>query len=214
MNREKIKLITNVPLTLELEDANGAESTSHFHDGVEYRFMVRHRDSPSILYLPVDGMLAVKRSQARAGEEIELLKTMANGKPVFTAHRIGQQPLPAAPAAPQQPQPTRLLAPMPQYAQPQYAQSPQHASAQHASAQHASAQHGNAARAIAEPVPQVHPLEEVMTRCFVVAGRALWNARQTLLAEGIPTPEPAFEDFRAAAISMWIERSRGNGGRS
>jgi hypothetical protein len=37
---------------------------------------------------------------------------------------------------------------------------------------------------LAPPPAQVHPLEEIMQRCFVVAGRALWNAHHELDAAG------------------------------
>jgi hypothetical protein len=57
-------------------------------------------------------------------------------------------------------------------------------------------------------------MEQLMTRCFVVGGRALWTAYNELKAAGCEYDQPTIEDARAAGISMFIEKTRNqqNGG--
>lgn len=61
---------------------------------------------------------------------------------------------------------------------------------------------------IAQPVEQVHPAEQLVTRCFVVGGRSLWNAWKELQSLGCDYDQPTIEDARAAGISLFIDRSR------
>lgn len=52
-------------------------------------------------------------------------------------------------------------------------------------------------------------MEELLTRCLVVAGRSTHNARCILIEEGYPAPEALWDDVRAAGISLFINRSNG-----
>jgi hypothetical protein len=74
--RSKIKIITNLPLVITLEDAEGKESNSQF-TGLEMRYSVLESGIPSTLYLPIDGANALRRSGAQAGEDVEILEIVA-----------------------------------------------------------------------------------------------------------------------------------------
>lgn len=128
MRKPKIKLITNVPCVFTLESNSGKESSSQFSDGVEYMYSVVCQGEESILYLPVDGELAIRRSGAQAGDEVQLTKTMQNNRAVFTvrifsdAHLAVPTPPPAMPRAyapaprPVETPGVRMLAPQSQIA--------------------------------------------------------------------------------------------------
>ncbi len=60
-----------------------------------------------------------------------------------------------------------------------------------------------------QPIPQSNPIEDLLVRCFVCAGKALRRAHNELLAQGFAGLEaPIWEDIRAAGISLFIERNR------
>ena len=183
MTRDKLKLVANVALVIELEDM-GVETNSRFHDDVEYRYNCSHRGSASMLYLKVDGHLAVKRSGARIGDEIEITKTLRNGAPVFAVRRSSdaQEPVATRPTVTMMaPQTQRVPAPAPAVA--------------------------------AAPLAVVHPLQEVMTRCLEVGYHANVAAYNNLIAQGIEIDAPIWEDVRATGISFFIERMKREGGR-
>jgi hypothetical protein len=130
-NRQKLKIIANVPLNVTLEDANGKESNSQY-TGLEYRYNVQHQGVDSILYLPVQGAEALRRSGAQSGDDVQITKTMKGNMPVFTVRIFSDAslelpaPPPQASAQPdrfdqhmqQQPSPNgiRMLAPRTQLA--------------------------------------------------------------------------------------------------
>jgi hypothetical protein len=195
MTKEKLKLTTNVPCTFTLENAQGKETKSKFHDGVEYMYSVICRGASCLLFLPVDGNIAIRRSGAQAGDEIELLKELHNNRAVFSVRVLGKDSAPPPRAAAQPaptPAPIRMLSPQTQVAPAPTRPAP------------AAAHQPEAAQ-----IPTVHPLEDSMQRCFVVAGRALWRAYAALKEAGCDYDVPTIEDARAAGISMFIERQRG-----
>jgi hypothetical protein len=200
MTREKIKMVSGVPLIVTIEDTHAKPMTSRFHDGTEYLYSVMHRGSSCLLYLPVEGHEAMLRLGARAGDEVQLVKQQTQGQaPTFTARAVSDAHL-AIPALPPPPPP--------QYSQPAPA-----AVAQGVRMLAPQTQFAPAPQPQTEAPAKVHPLEEIMQRCFVVAGRALWNAHRELAAAGCAYDQPTMEDMRAAGISMWIERTRNLGGR-
>lgn len=198
MNRENLKLAVNTKLIVRIEDMNAKECTSRYHDGIEYRYSVMRAENglAAFLYLPVDGHLAMRRANLSAGDDVELIKTMRMGQAQYGVTILGDATEPYEP----QPQTARLVAPAP----PRQALPPQPQS--------------RGAVALApvpvQPIAEVHPLEQIMTRCFVVGGRALWTAYNELKAAGCEYDQPTIEDARAAGISMFIERTRNqqNGG--
>lgn len=196
-NREKIKPVTNVPLIFEYEAGKqGVETTSRFHDGVEYMYMVIHNGQHSILFLPVDGHTAVRRLNPREGDSISLLKRSENREIYWEATLANQQaPLPATRTTE-----SRLRGNYPAQ-QTTYAQPVTQTATARALPPPAAPAH--------TPVADGHPLEQLMTNCVICAGRALARGREVLLAEGVNVPEWLSDDFRSAAISMWIERTKG-----
>jgi hypothetical protein len=205
MNREKIKLVTNVPLVIDLEDL-GTETSSRSNEGVEYRYNCNHSGSPSMIYLPVDGHLAVKRAGAQPGGRIEIAKTLVQNRPRFEvrlfsdAHLAIETPVETpAPFAPRPPAPApreiRMVAPA--------APRPQ---------QHQPYTNGAAAPQVAYRMekPEVHPLQEMMTRCLEVGYPANQNAYLALRAQGIEIDPPTWEDVRSTGTSFFTQRMKGD----
>lgn len=60
----------------------------------------------------------------------------------------------------------------------------------------------------AQEIPTSHPMEDLLVRCFVVAGRASWKAWEQLKAEGKQMDEPIWEDIRATGATLFIERNK------
>jgi hypothetical protein len=208
MNKPKIKLIANVPCALTLENPHGKETTSQFHDGVEYMYNVICQGEPSVLFLPADGSLAITRLAPRPGDEIELLKTLRSNRPFFQARHVGQEEPQQrqAPAVPYQreapPAPgVRMLAPRSQVA-PRPAPTPTPAPF--------APMPGELAQRPA-PAATVHPLEDLMVGCLVTAGRSVWRAYEELKKSGCDFDKPMIEDVRALGITMYIERTRNQG---
>ena len=117
MQKSKIKLVTGVPCRFTLENDKPREMSSKFTDGVEYMYSVVHQGEQSILFLPVDGMLAIKRVGAQEGDEVELTKATAQDRSiVYQCRRFSDAHL-AMPAPPPAPRPApetqgvRMLAP-------------------------------------------------------------------------------------------------------
>lgn len=186
MQREKLKLIPGVPCTLVLDDAIGRPMNSRFHSGVEYLYNVEHRGGGYLLYLPVEGHQALRRIEAAAGDEIQILKTQTQGQaPQFQIRRVSDAELAvptlqARPLSSQQEAPARgvhMLAPRSQVA-----------------------------------AAAVHPLLEQMTRCLEVGYAANAAAFANLRKQGVEIDGPTWEDVRATGISFFIERQR-NGAR-
>ncbi len=207
MNRENLKLAVNTKLIVRIEDMNAKECTSRFHDGIEYRYSVMRAENglAAFLYLPVDGHLAMRRANVSAGDDVELIKTMRMGQAQYGVTILGDATEPPSAQAPPprgdepQPQTARLVAPAPPR------QAPPQPITRGAVA---------LAPTPAQAINVVHPMEQLMTRCFVVGGRALWTAYNELKAAGCEYDQPTIEDARAAGISMFIEKTRNqqNGG--
>jgi hypothetical protein len=246
MNREKIKLVTNVPLVIDLEDL-GTETRTKFPEpegSVEYRYNVMAGDTtprPSMIYLPVDGHLAVKRSGAIIGDRIEITKTLFQNRPRFEVRRFSDAQLaveaphrPAAPpqqaaAPPQQavtaPREIRMVAPTPRFSAmvaptPRFSATvapPVRPPVAQAAPQRQTYTNGAAVAQVAPPIsqmlperkPDVHPLQERMTRCLEVAYHAHQTAWLNLRAEGIEIDAPTWEDCRCSATTLFIEIQRG-----
>jgi hypothetical protein len=198
MQRENIKLAVNTKLTVRIEDTNVKECTSRFHDDKEYRYSVLRADTgaAAFLYVLVDCHLAIRRANVSAGDDVVLLKTMRMGQPQYSVTILGDAHTDA--------ETTHVTRTAPVSA-PRQAPPPQQAAATRGA---------TALAPVLQPVAEVHPLEQIMTRCFVVGGRALWNAYTELQALGCNYDQPTIEDARAAGISMFIERTRNqqNGG--
>jgi hypothetical protein len=116
---KKLKLISNVPLVVELENSAPVEKTSNFHDGIDCLYMLRYRGNPAMIFLPVDAALAIKRLGAEPGAEIEIVKKLVNGTAVysvglFSDARLSVDAPPALPAAPPVRQPLTMLLPQAQ----------------------------------------------------------------------------------------------------
>jgi hypothetical protein len=203
ISRQKIKLAINVPCVIELDDARGIETKSQFSDGPEYRYHCSWAGSPSLLYLPVDGHLAIKRSGAGAGDEIELTKAKANNGSIIyqcrrlsDAHAIEAPPQRDAPT-PVAPREIRLVAPAPQPAQPQQPYT-----------RGATAPQREPVKQV-HPIATVHPLQEMMTRCLEVAYYANQAAYNNLRAQGVEIDAPTWEDVRASGTTFFIQRMKG-----
>lgn len=203
MTRDKIKLIANVPLVLEIEDL-GTEKSSRFHDGVEYCYCCSVAGTPSIMYLPVDGHLAIKRSGAVVGDELEICKSMFQGRTTFRVRRFSDaQSAPAAPVP--APQGVRMLAPRQQLAARYEVR---HSEDVQPYSQPAPAPERVASAA---PVATVHPMEEMMTRCLLVGYRVNQNAYLKLRAQGVEIDAPTWEDVRSTGTSFFIQRMKEGG---
>lgn len=178
--REKIKIIADVPLVITLEDCNGRECQSAY-TGLEYRYHVERQGRPATLYLPMDGVSALRRAAPQQGDEVELLKTSQG---TWTVRVLSDaQPLPPEMLLPQR--------------QPEEASH----SLMHAPAPPTPAR-------LAQPRVQVHPLEALMTRCLEVGYFANQAAYQNLRLQGVEIDPPTWEDVRATGISFFIDRRR------
>jgi hypothetical protein len=207
MNRDNIKLAINTKLIVRFEDLNAKECTSKYHDDKEYRYSVLRADTgaAAFLYVLVDCHLAIRRANVSAGDDVELLKTMRMGQAQYGVTILGDAYTDA--------ETTRVMRTAPASAPGVYA--PASAPRQALPQQQPAATRGATALApVAQPIAEVHPLEQIMARCFVVGGRALWTAYTELQALGCNYDQPTIEDARAAGISMFIERTRNqqNGG--
>jgi hypothetical protein len=203
MTREKIKLIPGVPFMCTLETSEGKPMTSRFHDGAEYLYSVNHRGAPSMLYLPVEGHMAIKRLGVRAGDEIQIVKTQTQGQaPEFSVRTVSDATLavPALPPATQQPWPAlerdngvRMLAPRSQVA-PLAPAAPPPPPAQYPPV-----------RGFADETPQ--PGSVMLGQCLLAAIDAAIGAERYALAKG-KTLSFAPEDIRAMGLSVYIGKQR------
>ena len=187
IRREKIKIVTNRPLVIQLED-EGTETHSNY-TGREIRYACLHKGAECLLYLPLEADAVLRRIGAQPGDQIELLKS-ANGQ--YSARVFSDAHLPVGP----QPQPTRMLAPQRQQPAQQSQQPPP-----------------------AQPAKgpgEIHPIEQIMTRCLEIGAKANWTAffktreflKTTYNFELDPhTLGPAWEDCRASGNSVFIERT-------
>ena len=195
MTRENIRPALNQKLVLRVEDTRTKEYKSNFHDAIDYRYAVKTANGNSaFLYVPVDGHLAIRRANVADGDDIQLIKAKVGGEVVFTVMVLGDShdARGGGRAQPEtrQAQPARPALPARVYVDDSGTPA--------------------AVAPIAQPIKAVHPLEDTMQRCFLVAGRALWHAYEELTAQGCAYDVPTIEDARAAGISMFIERTRNN----
>jgi hypothetical protein len=101
--------MTNVALVATLEDSGTQVKSDYAPGGIEYRYTAIIDGQSSNLYLAPEGDIAIRNARIERGETIELLKTVANGRQIYTVHRVtGGSETPAPPS--------RLLAPQPVYA--------------------------------------------------------------------------------------------------
>lgn len=216
MNRIKLKLMMAEPIVFTLEHpVDGQECQSRFSDGPEWRFNIVYQRQDAQIYLPVDGKLAIKRSGARDGDEIQLVKQMRNQTLEYQALKTNDGTLAvpsfySGPAALQNPYdgPTggnvvphkngngvRMLAP----------------------------QRQEVVQAVVRPLPAPaaqtedgvsgSPLAEQIQRCYVEAGRAIYTAWEQLNKEGYKFVDPpTIEDVRCGGTSLFIARTQNPGG--
>lgn len=227
MVREKIKLLMGTPLVVLLEDTHGEERSSKFSDGVEYRFNVTYGAVACHLYLPVDGKLALSRSGALAGDEVEICKRMKNQSLEFTARVIGDArtlgrsgPGPAQSPAGWTPGPARIEAPPPAREARQAALAdsgpapfaPMPAYAHGAAAPQSGFTSGAAARQFAPapltaPASVPSPATVLMAQCLMAAVDIAVGVESYAKAKGKALTFNE-EDVRAMGISLHINLSK------
>jgi hypothetical protein len=193
MNRTKIKPIVDVPMILEMESVVGQEANSPY-TGLEYRYSVVHDRQPAFIYLPPEGRDALVRAHPQVGDLVELVMQKRGKQQFFRAQVLGDAQEP--PANQVAPRPQRVPSNGNGYTNGhrQLAAAPQAAPA---------------------PTPQMpaqqaerYPIEELLVRCFDVAARVIKAG--VAAAEKVGAPNDAsFEDVRATAISLFIDRRKG-----
>jgi hypothetical protein len=201
IHREKIRLYSGVPRIVTVENLRGRECNSSL-TGDEICFDVLNESTPSHLYLPRAWAAAVAASGAQAGDEIQVLKTGTNGQtPTYRVRLVSDAHL-AVPVLPAQAQPIRMLAPR-QQETPALAPQPGPALDYRPAPR-------PAAPPTAQTVPTSHPLQERMTRMFVVAAGSLRDAHQQLLADPFfgELEPPTWEDIRSLAVHWAISMER------
>jgi hypothetical protein len=183
MTREKLKIVSGVPLQVTLSDMRAREMSSRFHDGIEYLYSVEHRGAGCLLYLPVEGHMALKYSGAVEGDDVQITKTHVNGSaPSFHVKRFSDATLtvPALPTIQDAPvRGVQMMAPRTQVAP-----------------------------APAPPVPaQASGTAVLLSQCLHCAIDAALGAERFALAKG---KELNFneEDIRAMALSIFIGKQR------
>jgi len=201
IQRQRIKLVSGIPLIMTLEDAAKGPFQSRFTDQSEWLYNVNVRGEASQLYLAVEGHTALQRLGAKAGDEIQILKQQTQGQaPSFSARFVSDATLavPSLPApdpnrrAPadrfdthmQQQQPgVRMLAPQPQ-TNGATAYAPQQAK---------------------NEAPQ--PGSVALGQCLLAAIDAAIGAERYALAKG-KTLSFNEEDVRAMGLSIYIGKQR------
>jgi hypothetical protein len=205
MNRQILKAQVDVPLCVLLDKGpEGKETTSRGETQYQYTL---NNDS-CVMWLPPEARTAIMRTGAQAGDEIQIVKSLRGRNAIWNVQVLADarepEPPPPAPTA-------RMVAPRPQYTNgtandfprqdPRLAEQLRASQPQPAPA--------------AQPTTTTYPMEDIMARCLEVSARANWRAYKAAQAAGIQIEGPNWEDVRAAAISIFIERSRNareNGG--
>lgn len=193
ITKEKLKLQVGVSVTVTLDQIRGKEYPSKFGDGVEYLFSGRHNGGAFMLYLPVDGQLAITNSGVQPGEEIQLTKHRDG---TFTARIVSDAVL-AIPAPPAQTGP-RLLAPASPAKPTPFAQDNQ--------------------RREPSPLPQTPELLDeapsgtaaLMAKCLQCAIEVLSGAEKYAVSLGWAKERVEFnaEDVRAMANTFYIQKTK------
>lgn len=202
MNRQILKPQVDVPMVVLLDKGpEGKETTSQRGD-LQYQYTLNN--DACVMWLPPEARSAIMRTGAQAGDEIQIVKSL-RGKNAIWNVQVVPDSAPPPPAS-------RMVAPRPAYSNGNGHSAPQ--------------QHWENEPQPTTPRPQpapaqqpatttTYPMEEVMARCLEISARANWRAFQAAKAAGIAIEGPNWEDVRAAAISIFIERSRNqreNGG--
>lgn len=205
MQREVIRPDYDQPIVVKLDTAPEAGIQKEGKFGIDFQYYCN--DDAGIMWLPAIGRDALLQSGAGPGDTVQITKTRRGKTTLFSAlvlemsvsaaradRQYQQQPQQQPQAHHQQTHARRAPIPRAAYYQPETGSVP-------------------AAHTAPAPAgPQIHPLEELMQRCIVVGGRAVWAAYQELTAAGIQYDMPTIEDARVAGISLFIERNRNNGG--
>ena len=180
MNRQIIKPQYDQPIVVKLDfGADGIQRDGKY--GVEYQYTLN--DNSAVMWLPQQGRDALLRTQAQAGDYVQLAKQRRGQGSYWTAQVMPD-------AAEDLPQPTVTRQP------------PQQQKAVLGRAA------SNAIAPPAQAIPQSHPMEDLMVRCLVVGARANLRAYEELRRQGIETEAPIWEDFRATGTSLFIERNK------
>jgi hypothetical protein len=180
IQRQVIKPQIDVPLVVQLgRGPEGVEKAGKY--GVDYQYIVNN--GAGVMWLPKEGRDALIRSGARAGDEVEIVKSMRGKQAVFSAQVVSDAAEP--PVAPAPARQIRVVAPQPSYT------------------------NGNGTTAAGrQQAPESHPMEDLLTRCFVVAAHALRRAHTQLAREGFELDPPNWEDIRPSGATLFIERNK------
>lgn len=192
MNRIQLRPQIDVPLVMRLDRGpDGKEVPSLRGDGVQYQYTVN--DDSGIIWLPPEARTALIRTGARAGDHVQLVKSLRGRNATWNAEVLPDDDV--------HQQPSRMVAPRAAYQAPRQMPPPP-----------------PAVRIAAPPppppptprpaepaVPAPSRMGEVMQRALEISARANWTAYQAAKAAGVEIEPPRWEDVRAAGISMFIE---------
>jgi len=74
VTREKIRLSSDSPTIVTLEEADGHETRSQITGATEYRYSVLCQGTPGFLYLPAAARQELLRQAAQPGDQVRILK--------------------------------------------------------------------------------------------------------------------------------------------
>jgi hypothetical protein len=196
MQRQVIKLEYDVPVLVKLDRGpEGREHTGQY--GINWQYTLN--DDAAVMFLPKEGRDAILASGAHAGDTIELLKMQRNKQTLYQAQVVVSD----AAEPPEAERAPRLVSSRPN-------------ATAHTVRQPAKSYVNGAAprQQAAPPQPATDPIEDILTELFVRSGRAQGRAYAQLTAEGVEFEHPPkWADTRAAAISLFIDRTRKENGR-
>ena len=204
MNRTILKPQVDVPLSVQLDKGPEGKQVESQRGDTQYQYTVNN--DAGVMWLPPEARAAILRTGAQAGDWVQIVKSLRGRNAIWNVQVLADS---AEPPPPPEPPPSRMVAPRPPYTNGNGSQLGGHHQAGAAAYQPPPAP---------APAPLATPqgsMEDVMTRCLEISARAHWRAYQAARAAGIDIEGPNWEDVRAAAISIFIERGRNareNGG--
>lgn len=204
ISRETLRPQLNKPLIAVLDSTDAREVKSPRDGSVDYFYDVNGGNAR--LVLAPEARAQLQRTHAAPGDTVEIVKY----KDRWNVRVLSD--------AQEEPQPgPRIVAPSPAQRTNGMRSIPSTGGPETNGYANGYA-NGAAARQFAPPeavpaVPQVHPMEELMARCFVVAAHALQRAYDEVTREGMTWDAPIWDDVRATGISLFIERSRNGAAR-
>lgn len=182
MQREKIKPVTDVPITFQLQNL-GEECSSQFN-GVEWRYNVVYDAKPCTIYLPREGRDAILRARPEAGDVVRLIKTKRGNTYAYIVNRVSEDAESEAPAP-------RALS--------------TRATASEAPVSNSVTKSPQTPAPAPQPTPSKHLSESsFMAACLVAAIDAKITAEAHARAKGLAGFAFTSDDVRAMAVSIYI----------